>query len=64
MTAENTPDATTPDTIVLIHGLWMTPGRRAKRRLFHRAYDLRAGQKRHAGGEGGDLRSGALRHPL
>jgi pimeloyl-ACP methyl ester carboxylesterase len=26
MTAENTPDMTnTPDTIVLIHGLWMTP---------------------------------------
>jgi pimeloyl-ACP methyl ester carboxylesterase len=25
MTAENTADLTTPDTIVLIHGLWMTP---------------------------------------
>jgi hypothetical protein len=24
MTAENTPDAATPDTIVLIHGFWMT----------------------------------------
>jgi pimeloyl-ACP methyl ester carboxylesterase len=23
--AENAPDPTTPDTIVLIHGLWMTP---------------------------------------
>src|SRR5215204_1199295 len=25
MTAENTPSALTPDTILLIHGLWMTP---------------------------------------
>src|SRR4051794_20607446 len=25
MTAENTPNAVTPDSIVLIHGLWMTP---------------------------------------
>jgi hypothetical protein len=25
MTAENTPDPGAPDTIVLIHGLWMTP---------------------------------------
>jgi pimeloyl-ACP methyl ester carboxylesterase len=25
MTAENAPDPTAPDTIVLIHGLWMTP---------------------------------------
>ena len=25
MTAENAPDPTTPDTIVLIHGLWVTP---------------------------------------
>ena len=25
MTAENTPNPATPDTIVLIHGLWMTP---------------------------------------
>ena len=25
MTAENTPQPTAPDTIVLIHGLWMTP---------------------------------------
>jgi len=25
MTAENTPQPTTPDTVVLIHGLWMTP---------------------------------------
>src|SRR5215218_9653589 len=25
MTAENAPYPTTPDTIVLIHGLWMTP---------------------------------------
>ena len=25
MTAENTLNALTPDTILLIHGLWMTP---------------------------------------
>ena len=25
MTAENTPDPGAPDTIVLIHGLWVTP---------------------------------------
>ena len=25
MTAENTPTPATPDTIVLIHGLWVTP---------------------------------------
>ena len=25
MTAENTADADAPDTIVLIHGLWVTP---------------------------------------
>ena len=25
MTAENTPDPAAPDTIVLIHGLWVTP---------------------------------------
>jgi pimeloyl-ACP methyl ester carboxylesterase len=25
VTAENTPDPTAPDTIVLIHGFWMTP---------------------------------------
>jgi hypothetical protein len=25
MTAENTADAGAPDTIVLIHGLWVTP---------------------------------------
>jgi pimeloyl-ACP methyl ester carboxylesterase len=25
MTAENTPDAAAPDTIVLVHGFWMTP---------------------------------------
>jgi pimeloyl-ACP methyl ester carboxylesterase len=25
MTTENTPDPTAPDTIVLIHGLWVTP---------------------------------------
>lgn len=25
MPAENTPDATAPDTIVLIHGFWVTP---------------------------------------
>src|SRR5215207_8794684 len=25
MTAENTPEPTAPDTIVLIHGLWVTP---------------------------------------
>jgi hypothetical protein len=25
MTAENAPDPTAPDTIVLIHGLWVTP---------------------------------------
>ena len=25
MTTENTPDSTAPDTIVLIHGLWVTP---------------------------------------
>src|ERR687889_1654224 len=25
MTAENTPDSAAPDTIVLIHGLWVTP---------------------------------------
>ena len=25
MTAENATDAPAPDTIVLIHGLWMTP---------------------------------------
>jgi hypothetical protein len=25
MTAENTPNPATPNTIVLIHGLWMTP---------------------------------------
>jgi hypothetical protein len=25
MTAENTANPTAPDTIVLIHGLWMTP---------------------------------------
>jgi hypothetical protein len=30
MTANNPPDPAAPDTIVLIHGLWMTPvaGRR------------------------------------
>src|SRR3712207_9588931 len=25
MTADSTPSPSTPDTIVLIHGLWMTP---------------------------------------
>src|SRR5829696_5292595 len=25
MTAENTPNGTAPDTIVLVHGLWVTP---------------------------------------
>ena len=25
MTTENTPDPTAPDTIVLVHGLWVTP---------------------------------------
>jgi pimeloyl-ACP methyl ester carboxylesterase len=25
MTAENTPNPATPNTIVLVHGLWMTP---------------------------------------
>ena len=25
MTAENTADPSAPDTIVLIHGLWVTP---------------------------------------
>jgi alpha-beta hydrolase superfamily lysophospholipase len=25
MTAENTPNPATPNTVVLIHGLWMTP---------------------------------------
>src|SRR5918911_980979 len=25
MTAENAPDRPAPDTIILIHGLWMTP---------------------------------------
>ena len=25
MTAENTADPTAPDTIVLVHGLWVTP---------------------------------------
>ena len=25
MTTENTPDPAAPDTIVLIHGLWVTP---------------------------------------
>ena len=25
MTAENIPDPAAPDTIVLIHGLWVTP---------------------------------------
>ena len=25
MTAENTPTPAAPDTIVLIHGLWVTP---------------------------------------
>ncbi len=30
MPAENTPDATAPDTIVLIHGFWVTPRSREK----------------------------------
>jgi hypothetical protein len=25
MTTENTPDPAAPDTIVLVHGLWVTP---------------------------------------
>ena len=25
MTTENSPDPAAPDTIVLIHGLWVTP---------------------------------------
>src|SRR5215210_3654945 len=25
MTADNTPDVASPDTIVLVHGFWMTP---------------------------------------
>jgi hypothetical protein len=25
MTTENTPDLAAPDTIVLVHGLWVTP---------------------------------------